>query len=87
MTQATLTVSGPTHVLTQDASGKVVIPTLTANISGLKGTDAVTGTATLTTTATATSAKGVYAVKVTLGTLKASANYKFAFVDGSITIQ
>jgi len=30
---------------------------------------------------------GTYAVKVTLGTLKASTNYKFAFIDGSIEIQ
>jgi hypothetical protein len=41
----------------------------------------------LTTTATATSPVGTYAVKVTLGTLKASTNYKFAFIDGSIEIQ
>ncbi|MFM7075433.1 MAG: YDG domain-containing protein, partial [Planctomycetaceae bacterium] len=87
VTQATITVTGPTLVLTRDAGGTVVIPTLAATISGLKGTDAVTGAPVLTTTATATSPVGTYAVKVTLGTLKASTNYKFAFIDGSIEIQ
>lgn len=88
VTQATITVTGTTLVLTQDpVSGRAVIPTLTATISGLKGADAVTGAAAFTTTATATSPKGVYAVKVGRGTLKSSANYTFAFVDGSITIQ
>ena len=87
VTQATITVTGPSHVLTQDATGRVVIPTLTATVTGLKGSDTVTGAASLTTTATATSPKGTYAVTVKVGTLKSSTNYKFVFVDGSITIQ
>jgi hypothetical protein len=65
------------------------IPSLTATLSGLLGSDTaavVTGNPALSTTATASSDVGAYPIAVALGTL-AAANYDFPdLVGGTLTI-
>jgi MBG domain (YGX type)/Bacterial Ig-like domain (group 3)/FG-GAP-like repeat len=54
-------------------------------ITGLVGSDFVTGTPTLVTTATEASPVGTYPIIVGMGTLSAP-NYNFLFVNGSLTV-
>jgi mucin-19 len=84
--QAQLTVTADNKTVTYGDA----VPALTYTITGFLGTDdisVVTGTANLTTGYTATTAVAASPVTITsaVGDLSA-ANYSFAFVDGTVTI-
>jgi len=82
--RATLSVKANNLSMNQGAA----VPTLTYSfvgfVNGDTTTDATTGKPALSTTATSTSPAGSYPIAVKAGTL-AAANYKFAFVNGTLT--
>jgi streptogramin lyase len=87
-----LTISKATLTVKANAVSKVhgaSNPPLTYTMTGFKGTDtkdvATTGEPVLATTATDTSPVGTYPISVKVGNL-AAANYKFACVNGSLTV-
>lgn len=93
ITQATLIVKADSFTIARGTA----IPALTYTITGLATGDTAvntySGLPVRTTTATQTSLAGVYAITISQGTLtlltttgKKGANYRFQFVDGSITI-
>jgi hypothetical protein len=88
----TLVVNKASLTLTANniTGGTGVIPPLTYSYSGLVNGDtfasATTGAPAETTTATATSPSGTYPITLAQGTL-AAANYTFAFVSGTLTLQ
>jgi hypothetical protein len=88
----TLVVNKASLTLTANniTGGTGVIPPLTYSYSGLVNGDtfagATTGAPAETTTATATSPAGTYPITLAQGTL-AAANYTFAFVSGTLTLQ
>ncbi|MFO0925521.1 MAG: FG-GAP-like repeat-containing protein [Gemmataceae bacterium] len=84
-TGATLTVDPkplPVVAYTQTKVYGAALPALTYNVTGLVGTDTLTGA--LTTSATAASDVGPY--DITQGTLAASANYTLEFTAGILNV-
>jgi hypothetical protein len=82
--QAPLTVTANNTSIAQG----VAIPAFTASYTGFVGTDTtavLSGAPSLTTTATSSSPAGTYPIVASLGTLSA-ANYKFSFVNGTLSI-
>jgi len=83
--RATLTVTANNLSMKQGAA----VPTLTYRfvgfVNGDTATSATTGKPALSTTATSKSAAGTYPITVKAGTL-ASENYKFEFVNGTLTV-
>ncbi len=92
-TEVTESVAATKVTLTVTADNKSMnvgspVPTLTASYSGFIPGDTsavLTGSPALSTTATNNSLPGPYPITVTQGTL-ASANYSFAFVNGTMTV-
>jgi hypothetical protein len=86
-----VTVTIPTLTVTANNASRAVgaaNPVFTANYSGFVNGDTtaiLSGAPMLSTTATTASPAGQYPITVTQGTL-AAANYKFAFVDGTLTV-
>ena len=86
-----LTITPATITVTADDKTKGIgqaVPTLTYSKTGKLGSDSwasiITSDPTLTTTATASSAAGNYPITISGGTT--SANYKFEYVNGTLTV-
>jgi hypothetical protein len=85
VTQAMLTVTANNASSTYGGA----IPALTYTVTGFVNSDnqsILSGTPALSTTGTSHSAAGSYPITISQGTLRANANYGFAFVNGTLTI-
>jgi len=92
VTTALLTITQATLTATANALSRPVNtanPPLTYTVTGLVNGDTsviLSGNPNLSTTATLSSAVGNYAITITQGTLAATNNYTFAFVNGVLQI-
>jgi hypothetical protein len=88
---ANLTITRAPLTVTADNKSRaygLANPTLTATIAGFvngENTSVLTGAPALSTTAITTSPAGTYPIAAAQGTL-AAANYRFLFVDGTLTV-
>jgi hypothetical protein len=82
--QATLTVTATSASRAYNTANPTFADTITGYVNG-DNSSVVSGTASLTTTATLSSTVGPYTITAALGTLSA-ANYTFAFVNGTLTV-